>query len=253
MNFKYDKDKAIQAIREYVYFCEDNVPKPYETDDSVVKKFDAKRKEKHLAIGAVFGLSETTYPDVKQVIGFGSWSWEWKHWLADNLIDDYCDWKFYQIVDEINNFKAIYNGVETDYKRKPRIKYIIETLEEKVANRMAPINAVMDEYRDNLKAWNADHHDKDNKKKYLYDHSNRHDYNGSMSSIQNSIAIIKSFSEQPMEAYLKVATKTFIDGPYEAVMSCLNKLDAIAFRAQEMYKKEPFYKYLEKKGEKKND
>ena len=54
------------------------------------------------------------------------------------------------------------------------------------------------------------------------------------------------FAKQPMEAYLQVAVAQYVDAPIKSINESLEKLDGIAFRAQERYKKEPFYKYLEK-------
>ena len=105
---------------------------------------------------------------------------------------------------------------------------------------MKAIDEVMDEYTKNQKAWNNDHEND-----YIYDHSNRHDYNGLTSSIKSNIRDMELFAKQPMEAYLQVAVDQYVDAPIESIDKSLEKLDGIAFRAQERYKKEPFYKYLE--------
>ena len=254
MKEKYDKEKAIEAIRNYVYYIEDNNLDMDDMDKPDYQVFDAKRRALHLAVGEVFGLSENSYPSCKNVIAFSGWdSWDWENWkngLAGTL-EEYFEWKYYSIVDAINKFKAPYTEIKTDYSCKLRMESIIDQQEKKIAKRMKPIDEVMDEFQRNLEAWNKDHHDKNKDEPLIWDHSNRHDYNGYTGTIRSMVNKLKIFSNYPMEAYLKVATDAFVEKPCETIDANLKALEGIAFRAQERYKTEPFYKYLEKKKEEK--
>ena len=81
MKEKYNKKKAIEAIRNYVYYVEDNNLDKYDMDKPDYKVFDAKRRALHLAVGEVFGLSENSYPSYNSVITFSGWAtWDWENW-----------------------------------------------------------------------------------------------------------------------------------------------------------------------------
>ena len=242
MKEKYDKKAAIEAILEYIYFIENNRDKKGELSPVEPMKFDSRRKQLHLAIAAVFSLSENSHPNYKNVIDFTTLDgFVWDKWVNDGRkLEEYAEIRFWDIVDKINKIRAPYTEIETEYKTKLRIDDIIKGTKEKIEKRMKSIDEVMDEYKRNQEAWNNDH--KDN---YIYDHSNRHDYNGLTGSINSALRELELFSKQPMEAYLKVAVKQHVDKPLETINTMLERLDGIAFRAQERYKKEPFYRYIE--------
>lgn len=247
MTTKYDKEKAVKAILEYIYFIENNRDKNGELSPKDPMKFDSRRKQLHLAVAAVFGLSENSHPDYRNVIDFTTLEgFVWDKWNNDGRkLEEYAEILFWGIVDKINDVRAPYTEIETEYRTKLRIDDIIKWKEEKIAKKMRPIDEVMDEYMRNKEAWNKDHHEKDNSEPYIYDHSNRHDYNGFVSSINSALRELKLFSKQPMEAYLKVAVQQHVDKPLKTIDAMLEKLDGLAFRAQERYKTEPFYRYIE--------
>ena len=242
MKEKHDKKKAVEAILEYIYFIENNRDKKGELSPVEPTKFDSKRKQLHLAIASIFGLSENSRPNYKNVIDFTTLEgFVWDKWNKDGRkLEEYAEILFWGIVDKINNVRAPYTEIKTEYRTKLRIDDIIKWTKDKIKKRMKAIDEVMDEYRRNKEAWNNDHEDN-----YIYDHSNRHDYNGLTSSIKSDIRDMELFAKQPMEAYLQVAVAQYVDAPIESINKSLEKLDGIAFRAQERYKKEPFYKYLE--------
>ena len=244
MTTNYNKEKAVEAILEYIYFIENNRDKKGELSPKDPEKFDSRRRQLHLAIAAVFGLSENTRPNYKSVIDFTTLEgFVWDRWAKDGRkLEEYAEIQFWAIVDRINKARAPYTEIETEYKTKLRIDDIIKWTKEKIEKRMKAIDEVMDEYRKNQEAWNNDHEDN-----YIYDHSNRHDYNGLTGSIKSNIRDMELFAKQPMEAYLQVAVAQYVDAPIESINKSLEKLDGIAFRAQERYKTEPFYKYLEQK------
>ena len=248
MTEKYDKKKAIEAVLEYIYFIENNRDEKGELSPKDPEKFDARRRQLHLDIAKVFGLSENARPNYKNVLDFTTLEgFVWDRWIKDGRkVEDYAEILYWGIVDKINGFKAPYTEIETEYKTKLRIDDIIRWTKEKIEKKMKPIDEVMDEYKANKNAWNEDHHEKNNAEPYIYDHSNRHDYNGLISSIESDIRVMELFAKQPMEAYLQVAVAQYVDAPIKSINESLEKLDGIAFRAQERYKKEPFYKYLEK-------
>ena len=251
MKEKYDKKAAVEAILEYIYFIENNRDENGELSPNDPTKFDSKRKQLHLAIASIFGLSENSRPNYKNVLDFTTLEgFVWDRWNKDGRnLEEYAEILYWGFVDKINGFRAPYTEIETEYKTKLRINDILKWTKEKIEKRMKPIDEVMDEYMRNKEAWNEDHHEKDNSKPYIYDHSNRHDYNGFFGSIKSAFHKIELFAEQPMEAYLKVAVAQYVDKPLDSIDETLKQLDGIAFRAQERYKKEPFYKYLEKKKE----
>ena len=244
MTTNYNKEKAVEAILEYIYFIENNRDKKGELSPKDPEKFDSRRRQLHLAIAAVFGLSENTRPNYKSVIDFTTLEgFVWDRWAKDGRkLEEYAEIQFWAIVDRINKARAPYTEIETEYNTKLRIDDIIKWTKEKIEKRMKAIDEVMDEYRKNQEAWNNDHEDN-----YIYDHSNRHDYNGLTGSIKSNIRDMELFAKQPMEAYLQVAVAQYVDAPIESINKSLEKLDGIAFRAQERYKTEPFYKYLEQK------
>ena len=255
----YNKDKAVKAIVEYVYFIENHRDKKSGeivfSDDSKYagdpERFDARRRQLHLAIASIFGLSKGSYLDYKSIIRFDRLDgWAWDNWLADGRKpEEYAEWEYWNIVDKLNGHSAhaFCNTLETSYQSKLRINDILRWTKKKVEKRMKPIDAVMDEYKRNLDAWNKDHHEKNHDEPYVYDRSNRHDYNGFTRSIREALHTIELFAEQPLEAYLAVAVREYLDCPIETVNSMLKDLEGLAFRAQEQYKTEPFYKYLEEK------
>ena len=242
MTEKYDKKKGIKTILEYIYFIENNRDKNGELSPKDPTKFDSRRRELHLAVAAVFGLSENSHPDYRNVIDFTTLDgFAWDKWNNDGRkLEEYAEIIFWDIVDKINKVRAPYTEIETAYRTKLRIDDIIKWTKEKIEKRMKPIDEVMDEYKRNKEAWNNDHEDN-----YIYDNSNRHDYNGFVGSINSALRELGLFSKQPMEAYLKVAVQQHVDKPLETINAMLEKLDGIAFRAQERYKKEPFYRYIE--------
>ncbi len=247
MTEKYNKKQGIETILEYIYFIENNRDKNGELSPEDPMKFDSRRRELHLAIAAVFGLSEKSRPDYRNAIDFTTLDgFVWDKWNKDGRkLEEYAEILFWDIVDKINQVRAPYTEIETAYRTKLRIEDIIKWTKEKIEKKIKPIDEVMDEYMRNKDAWNKDHHDKDNSKPYIYDHSNRHDYNGFVGSIKSALRELELFSKQPMEAYLKVAVQQHVDKPLETINAMLEKLDGIAFRAQERYKKEPFYRYIE--------
>lgn len=250
----YDMDAGIKAITEYVYFIENSRGKDGKINfngdyawTSDPKKFDARRKELHLAIGRVFGLTEKTRPTCEDAIRFTVWGddWQWDTWIKHgDKLEDYIEWKYWDIIDEINKTLAPHQGIATCYRLKLHMDSIIEDVKEEIAKRMKPIDEVMEEYRINHNAWDNDHSDGP----YIYDHSNRHDYNGYRYSIRCYLESIELFAKQPMEAYLKIAVDEYVYGPQKSIRTALSQLEGIAFRAQERYKTEPFYKYLENKA-----
>ena len=250
MTTKYNRKKAVEAILEYIYFIENNRDKNGELSPVEPMKFDSRRKQLHLAIASIFGLSENSHPNYKNVIDFTTLEgFFWDKWIRDGRkVEDYAEILYWGIVDKINQVRAPYTEIETEYKTKLRIDDILKWTKEKIEKRMKPIDEVMDEYKANKEAWNEDHHEKNNAEPYIYDHSNRHDYNGFVGSINSALRKLDLFSKQPMEAYLKVAVQQYVDKPLESINKTLEKLDGIAFRAQERYKIEPFYMYIEKKG-----
>ena len=243
-----DKDVVVKAILEYVYFIENNRDKNGELSPNDPVKFDSRRKQLHLVIGKFFGLSENSYPNYRNVIDFTTLEgFVWDRWVKDGRkLEDYCEIMYWRIVDEMNKHNAPYKTIETSYQTKLRIDDILKWTKEKIEKRMKPIDEVMDEYMRNKEAWNKDHHEKNNTEPYIYDHSNRHDYNGFTSTIRTAVHKIEIFAKQPMEAYLKVAVDKYLDEPLATINETLNKLDGLAFRAQERYLKEPFYKYIQK-------
>lgn len=249
MEEKYDKKAAIEAILEYIYFMENNRDRNGEISPEDPMKFDSRRKQLHLAIASIFGLSEDSYPSYRNVLDFTTLEgFIWDKWITDGRkAEDYAEILYWGIVDKLNKHRAPYTEIETEYKTKLRIDDILKWTREKIEKRMKPIDEVMDEYKANRKAWNEDHNEKNKDEPYLYDHSNLHDYNGFVSSINSDLRKIKLFAEQPMEAYLKVAVEQYVDKPLASIDETLKKLDGIAFRAQEQYKTEPFYKYLDKR------
>lgn len=244
---KYDKKKAIAAILEYIYFIENNRDKKGELSPKDPEKFDARRRQLHLDVAKTFGLSENSHPDYRNVIIFtGLEGFVWDKWVNDGRkVEDYAEILYWGFVDSLNKHNAPYTAVETSYRTKLRVDDIIKWTKEKIEKRMKVIDEVMDEYKRNQKAWNDDHEDN-----YIYDHSNRHDYNGLTGSIKSNIRDMELFAKQPMEAYLQVAVAKYVDAPLESINRSIEKLDGIAFRAQTRYREEPFYKYLEKKHEK---
>lgn len=247
MKEKYDRKAAIETILKYIYFIENNREQNGELSPKDPTKFDPRRKQLHLAIASIFGLSENSHPNYKSVIDFTTLEgFAWDKWNKDGRkLEEYAEILFWDIVDKINKFKAPYTEIETEYRTKLRIDDIIKWTKEKIEKRMKPIDEVMDEYKRNKAAWNRDHHEKNNAEPYIYDHSNRHDYNGFVGSINSALRELGLFSKQPMEAYLKVAVRQHVDKPLETINAMLEKLDSIAFRAQERYKTEPFYRYIE--------
>ena len=251
MNEKYDRKKAVEAILEYIYFIENNRDENGEISPDDPIKFDSRRKQLHLAIASIFGVSEDDYPGYRNVIDFTTLEgFVWDKWIKDGRkAEAYAEILYWGIVDKINNVNAPYTEIETEYESKLRIDDILKWTKEKIEKRMKPVDEVMDEYLVNKTAWNEDHYEKNNTEPYIYDHSNRHDYNGFVSSIKSALHKIGLFAKQPMEAYLKVAVGKYVDEPLASIDEMLKKLDGIAFRAQERYKTEPFYKYLTLKKE----
>lgn len=247
MKEKYDKKAAIEAILEYIYFIENNRDKNGELSPKDPTKFDSKRKQLHLAIASIFGLSENSHPGYRNVIDFTTLEgFVWDRWNKDGRkLEEYAEIRFWDIVDKINEVRAPYTEIETEYNQKLRIGDIIRWTKEKIERRMKPIDEVMDTYKRNQDAWNRDHYEKNKDEPYAHDHSNRHDYNGFTSTIKKAVRQIELFAEQPMEAYLKVAVDKYIDEPLKTINETLNKLDGLAFRAQERYSREPFYKYIQ--------
>ncbi len=247
MKEKYGRKKAIEAILEYIYFIENNRDENGELSPKDPAKFDSRRKQLHLAIGEVFGLSENSYPNYRNVIDFITLEgFVWDRWNKDGRkLEEYAEILFWSIVDKINGIRAPYTEIETEYKTKLRIDDIIKWKKEEIEKKMKPVDDMMNEYGRNQKAWNEEHDDNE----YVFDHSNRHDYNGVTGSIKSALRELELFSKQPMEAYLKVAVQQHVDKPLETINMMLEKLDGIAFRAQERYKTEPFYKYLDKRNE----
>lgn len=247
MKEKYNRKAAIKAILEYIYFIENNRDNSGELSPDEPMKFDSMRKQLHLAIASIFGLSENSYPNYKNILDFTTLEgFVWDNWIKDGRkAEDYAEILYWGIVDKINEVRAPYTEIETAYRTKLRIDDIIKWTKEKIEKRMKPIDEVMDEYMRNKEAWNKDHHEKNNAEPYIYDHSNRHDYNGFVGSIKSALRELELFSKQPIEAYLKVAVKQHVDKPLETINTMLEKLDGIAFRTQERYKKEPFYRYIE--------
>lgn len=247
MNEKYDRKKGVEAIIEYIYFIENNRDDKGELSPENPEKFDARRKQLHLAIAEVFGLSENSYPDYRLVQDFTTTKgFIWDKWMRDGRkLEEYAEIMYWDIVDKLNKFRAPYTEIETSYRTKLRIDDILMWTREKVEKRMKPINEIMDEYERNKAAWNNDHNGKNPDEPYIYDHSNRHDYNGYVSSIKSALNKIELFAKQPMEAYLKVVVDKYLDEPLTSIDEILNRLDGLAFRAQERYKTEPFYRYIE--------
>ena len=241
MKTGYSFKKFDKAVRGFIDFCEKVAPDCSDSkDDKYEKNKDAIEKEL-LKVGAVFSLTEDSYPSVKMDWFKGWGDWYWKGW--PNL-EEFIEWKFWSIVDKINDCRAPYNALETYYAKKPRMAHIIKNTEEEIDQRMVAIDTVMDEYQANQKAWNEDHHDKKGEE-YQYDRSNRHDYNGNVGTVRRCLNTMKMFAEQPIEAYLKVAVEKYVDSQWKTIINCLKELEGIAFRASLQYKKEKFYNYLQ--------
>ena len=247
-----NRDEVRQAVAEYAYFLTDT-EEPSAADSTV---YDAKRKAFHDRIGKALGY-DVDYE-------YGDWKHHSRNWLSEsiktwdkgnscvNSLEECIDLCTDQLIDGVTSDLDIASVIKTNHAFKYKIDKWIEFEEKKANKRMKAVEEVMDETHREWSAWyDGEYKDRDDRKckDYGYD-MNHHDYNGYLSSIESRWETIKAFAKLPKEAYTASAVKTYYNDNIAAIKSYISSCEAIAFRAERLYRTKPYYKYIETHKEK---
>lgn len=240
-----DRGKLISALAEYVCFLVDGAEPE---DASEVKKYDARRRELHGAVGEALGFSvaarwpETAFRDFDNMTADHARRWkEAKAIPFGEFVEREAD----RLIDKLSDHYTSAGTIKSRFLLKHTIGRSLGAFKSQVEERIAAAQSVMDDIIGNWDAYCKDHKDE----KVQVSDINSHDFNGYVGSARRRLRQMDEFAVLPREAYTAVAAKVYYDDNAAAVRQFMLMAEGIAFHAERLYTEKPYYRYKDKKGE----